>query len=122
MGSVTSIDTMFYNSGLERPDVLYWDTSSLQSANGTFYNMSNLAWLDVHLWDIGSVTDLGNFVRNVTLPSDNYDEILNGFGGQTVNSNVVAHFGSSKFSTAGAVGKEELVDKNSWTIYDGGAL
>lgn len=56
----------------------------------------------------------------ITLSTENYDEILNGWSTQTVNTNLLFSGGNSKYCS-GEVGRNILLGApNNWTITDGG--
>jgi hypothetical protein len=75
---------------------------------------------NIGLWNISSVITMSDMFYNVVLPTNTYDNILNGWSSQSVQNNVQFSAGSSKYSRNGKVGRDILTGNYSWTITDGG--
>lgn len=121
VSSVTDMRNMFQNCNvLTTLDVSNWNTSNVQDMRATFRNCQGLTDLPVQNWNIENVTDFVSFALGVTIPTITYDQILNNWSGQNVNSSLDVHFGSSQYSLTGQVGRDDLTTNHLWTITDGG--
>ena len=87
-----------------------------------FRDSPALVGLDISQWDIASITGAsGMLLSGPTLSVTVYDATLINWEGQVEQPNVVAHFGTSKYTAGGAAAtaRAALVS-NGWTITDGG--
>jgi surface protein len=73
---------------------------------------------DIGGWDISSVTDMGNMFKLLTLSTENYDAILNGWSQRVVQPNVTFGAGDSLYSPSSQDAKNILTGKG-WLITDG---
>lgn len=83
---------------------------------GTPFNQRGLAG-----WDVSTVRFADGFLRGVTLPTAEYDAVLNAWAAQDVRDDISISFGSSRYSEAAAAARATLVEKG-WTIIDGGPI
>ncbi|MFH0870092.1 MAG: BspA family leucine-rich repeat surface protein [archaeon] len=139
---IINMSNMFYSSVFDQP-IREWNTSQVTSLAGMFQNAHNFNQ-SIGSWDTGRVTDMSNMFNNasyfdqdlgdwdvrnvtnmsymfyrVTLSTDNYDSLLLGWSNQTVKGNVTFHGGNSKYSSAGLVGRNILINDYDWKITDG---
>jgi hypothetical protein len=56
----------------------------------------------------------------VTLSTENYDSLLNGWSQRNLQSDVTFSGGDSKYSSNAATAHQKLIDDFGWTISDGG--
>jgi surface protein len=122
------------------------DFTSLQDASGAFFNAEsfnqpfpsntpNLAntqfmFFDADAFDqdmgsqnVTSLTNATNMFLNVTLSTPNYDSLLTGWDGQSLQSGVTFHGGNSQYSAgAPATARANMISSDSWTITDGGQV
>jgi hypothetical protein len=84
-----------------------------------FYDANNFNQ-DIGAWDISNVTLFGSMFTNVKLSTTNYDALLTGWSGQSLQSNVSFDGGNSKYSAGVASDRQGIIDNFSWTITDGG--
>jgi surface protein len=75
---------------------------------------------DISLWDVSSVTNMTNMFDGVTLNTNVYSGILQGWSSQSLKSNVTFSAGSSKYSPLAQAARDALVNNYNWTITDWG--
>ena len=75
---------------------------------------------DIGNWDASSVTDMTSMLYGVTLSTQNYDALLNGWSQLNLQSDVTFSGGNSKYSSDAAAARQKLIDNFGWTIKDGG--
>jgi len=147
LNSVITMNTAFRNCININPQIYNWDTSNIRFMSATFDGCSsfnrNLSDLDTSLvqhltnclrnatsydqdlgsMDVTSLTIATNFLNGVTLSTSNYDSLLIGWEGQSVQNNVNFHGGNSKYSAgAAATARAALISDHTWTITDGGQV
>ena len=59
VSQVTSLNATFANSGVERPILHNWQTSSVEDMRETFYSAENLA-ININQWNTDSLSNAGN--------------------------------------------------------------
>lgn len=117
-------DANAFNNG-DSASIGNWDTSNVQYMGDMFINAFAFNQ-DIGSWDISNVVSLGNFMQGKTAANysaANLDSIYNGWSSRPVKPNLSISFGSIKYSTAGTIGKNRLLNSpNNWVISDGGQL
>ena len=73
---------------------------------------------------ITSSSALGDFMRNMSIPTSRYDQLLINIEAQTIPRATPAHFGTSQYTAGGAAeaARANIISTDGWTITDGGAL
>ena len=144
-GKVTTFSSMFYEcSAFNQP--LNFDTSSVTDMGDMFirctsfnqplnFDTSKVNFLDhtfdgctvfdqdLSGWNIGAVTTAASMLVNTALSTANYDKLLVAWEGQAHNDSV--RLDSSAKYTAGSSAEQartRLINDDSWTITDGGAV
>lgn len=124
--SATTMSYMFMDTAHFNQPIGVWNTSSLLTADGMFSNAASFNQ-DLSNWDISALTGstANAFLSNVTLSSNNYDSLLNGWstvsaGEAQIPTNVNFHAGYSQYSSAGEAARDLLVNTFGWIITDGG--
>lgn len=108
-----------------------WNVTGVLTMNGMFSQNATFTGSGIENWNLAglnSSTSLTSFANTATIPSGQYDLILNTWAANTgASANGVAnwrtdlapHFGTSKYTAAGSGARAALV-AYGWTITDGG--
>jgi len=118
-GNVTDMGAMFDIATKFNQDLSNWDTSKVTSMIWMFC----LSAFDRNIgdWDISSLTDASDMFNSLIIRTNFYDDLLNGWGAQSINDSVKFSAGTSKYSAVGDASRTHLVDTHLWTITDGGS-
>ena len=119
VSSVTNMGYMFDKARAFNQDIGSWDVSSVTNME-LMFRYAEAFNQDIGSWDVSSVTDMDDMFKGVTLSSENYDALLNGWAAQSVKTNVKFDGGNSKYSCHGANARAILTNNNNWTISDSG--
>jgi len=117
--SVTDMGYMFFGSAYNKP--LNFDTSLVSNMNSMF-GMSSFNQ-DISSWNISNLTNAGAmFDNNSGLSSDNYNNLLIGWGNQsTIQPNVPLGADSITYTTSFAKHAHDILTNTyNWSITDGG--
>ncbi|MGB3676690.1 MAG: BspA family leucine-rich repeat surface protein, partial [Candidatus Nanopelagicales bacterium] len=144
---VEDMSSMFSDAALFNQDISNWDTRTVQNMNGMFastpaFNQPIGGWdtgavtsmvnmflgaaefdQDIGSWDIADVTDMsGMFEDSSGLSTPNYNALLTGWAGQTVQRNVPFFAGPSQYSAGTPTDARATLTgaPNTWTITDAG--
>ena len=101
------------------------DLSGVTNMVAAFRNDSDLARIDLSLWDISGITSFGNFMLNViALDTDIYDATLISWSAQAPQINQAPNFGGSIYTLGGAAeaARDTLINTYGWNITDGGGI
>jgi hypothetical protein len=71
-------------------------------------------------WNIYNVESLQEFMIDSNYPSFRYDSLLNYWAGISLQSNVIADFGTIQYTGDGEAARQYIIDTYRWTINDGG--
>ncbi len=115
--NVTNMTSMFYGANSAQPDTSNWNTANVKFMPGMFFQ-AYAANPDTSGWNIEQVTAMDVMFFDVTLPTSDYDSMLNGFNSQILQSGVTFHGGNSKYCDITA--HDGLEQNHNWTIADGG--
>ena len=119
VANVESMEGMFGYTQVFNRDLNEWNVSNVKSMRNMFHNATSF---DVNLsnWDISNVKDMADMFYGVTLSTANYDAILNGWSGLTLQNDVDFHGGNSKYSSVSEAARTKIISDFNWTITDGG--
>ena len=124
-GSVTNMTSMLRDTTSFNQNIGSWNVSAVTTMQSMFQSATAFNQ-DIGSWDVSSVTNFINFMLNKTnlnFSAANLDSIYNGWSLLTVNPNLSISFGTIKYSTAGTIGKNRLLNSpNNWILTDGGQL
>jgi surface protein len=123
--AVTTMGNMFQSATAFNQNIGSWNTSAVTNMQGMFQSATAFNQ-DIGSWDVSNVSNFTAFMNNKTAANysaANLDSIYNGWSLLTVNPNLSISFGSIKYSTAGTIGKNRLLNSpNNWILTDGGQL
>ena len=117
--AVTDMGLMFSNTTAFDQDIGRWNTEKVTDMSGMF-NGAVVFDRNIGRWNVATLTDATDMFNNVTLSVANYDALLTGWDGQSLQSNVIFHGGNSLYSTVATIARENMISSDSWTITDGG--
>lgn len=114
VSNVTLMDSMFrdtpFNQSLDN-----WDTNNVTSMYQMFNNATAFNQ-NLSTWNIANVTTMDQMFLNAHLSQTNLDATLQGWAGQSLNSNVPFHLGLKTYSQTGATALDTLQNTYNWTI------
>lgn len=120
VGNVTNMTGMFSGCASFNQDISGWDVSRVINMTEMFSNAIAFNQ-DIGSWDVGNVTKMTDMFKDITLSTNNYNNILIGWAGQTVNNDINFNGGNSKYSPGEAAdARAVLTGTYGWTIIDGG--
>jgi surface protein len=103
-----------------------WNVSSVTNMESMFYGTYVIFNQNIGSWDVSSVTNLYQFLAfatPLTFSTTNLDAIYNGWSAlPSLQNNVTASFGTAKYTSAAAAGRNTLVTTYNWKITDGGQV
>jgi surface protein len=129
VSAVTNMTSMFnaaiaFNNG-GSSNINNWDTSAVTNMQYMFVQATAFNQ-NIGSWDVSNVLNFTGFMSAKTAANysaANLDSIYNNWSLLTLNPNLNISFGSIKYSTAGTIGKNRLLNSpNNWVISDGGQL
>ena len=120
VSGVYEMANMFSWTSNFNQDISSWDVSRVINMTEMFSNAIAFNQ-DIGSWDVGNVTKMTDMFKEVTLSTNNYNNILIGWAGQTVNNDINFNGGNSKYSPGEAAdARAVLTGTYGWTIIDGG--
>ncbi len=118
VGNVTNMSRMLSYTYAFNQDIGNWDVSNVQIMDGLFEFATSFDQ-NLDAWQIGAVTDFNEILLGVTLKTENYDAMLNGWSTQQLQNGVTFDGGNSQYCL-GEEARQKLIDDFGWTIADGG--
>jgi surface protein len=119
VGSVINMTEMFSNAEVFNQDIGSWDVTLVTNMDAIF-NIAIDFDQDLGSWNIINVTSMDDMFEGVTLSISNYDNLLIGWNGLTVQSGVVFNGGNSRYCN-GEIARNSLIANDGWIIQDAGA-
>jgi surface protein len=116
VSNVTNMNRMFLDS-VFNSDISNWNTSNVTDMDLMFYAATAFNQ-DISSWDVSNVTNMQGMFTFVTLSTNNYNALLEGWSQQLLQPNVTFSAGYSEYCTSA---KQDIIDNFGWTITDGGA-
>jgi surface protein len=122
VSGVTNMMAMFGANQSFNQDISNWDVGSVQFMTYMFYYATAFDQ-NIGNWDITSVTDMSDMFTDGGLSTANYDAILTGWAGKTLQEDVVFSAGATKYSAgAPASARQYIISTYNWDIDDGGMV
>jgi surface protein len=115
--NVTKMGSVFQLCPAFDQDLSSWNTANVTLMSSMFRDSGFDQ--DIGNWDISSTTTLSAMFTGAPLSVANYDAILIGWGAQSQPSGVTFHGGELGYTSAGEVGRDQLLARG-WSITDGG--
>ncbi len=120
VSGVYEMHAMFEGASSFNQDISSWDVSKLMIMNNMFSEASSFNQ-NIGGWNVSKVTNMTDLFKDITLSTNNYNNILIGWAGQTVNNDINFNGGNSSYSPgAAADARAILTGTYNWTITDGG--
>jgi surface protein len=119
VSKVANMSEMFFEASAFNQDISNWNVSNVtqmfnmfEGANSFNQNLGN--------WDVSNVVNMMDMFKSVTLTTENYDGILEGWSSlPSLQNGVLFHGGNSEYCL-GAEARQQIIDTYGWTITDGG--
>ena len=75
---------------------------------------------DVGSWNVSGVSDMTQMFSKADLSTENYDSLLNGWSGHSLQSGVPFGAGSSQYCQGESARNDVLIGQYGWSVSDGG--
>lgn len=115
---VRDMSFMFAGANTAKPEVSNWQVAQVKSMRSMFYRAA-AATPNMNAWNFAQISDLHRMFWGVTLPTDIYSNMLVQLSATAEAKDVLLHGGYSKYNTAGAAARQELMARG-WVLIDGG--
>jgi surface protein len=116
---VTNMTDMFNYATAFNQDISNWDTSNVTTMERMFADASAFDQ-NISNWNVEHVGSFINMFRNSTLSINNYDNLLNGWNSQSLQTAMNFHGGNSRYCAVAAHNNLISATGHNWTITDGG--
>ena len=96
------------------------DFSSMFEGCSNLTDVNGVEWFDIQ--SLNGPNDLNDFMKDVTLPTARYDDLLINWDAQAVTNGQNVNFGGSTYTGGGAAAaaRASLIAGDGWAITDGG--
>ncbi|NER13775.1 BspA family leucine-rich repeat surface protein [Leptobacterium flavescens] len=121
---VTNMGSMFTEAPEFNQDIGNWDVGKVTNMAFMFHGAVNFDQ-NIGNWDIRRVIDMNSmFGREAGLSNENYNALLEGWGAQEVQQNVVFDAGNSTYTigSPAEIARTNLIENDGWRITDGGGV
>ncbi len=112
--SVIFMNNVFNGAENFNQDISSWSTTRVTNMLGMFSNAANFNQ-NLGDWDISSVTDMRSMFNNSGLSITNYDNILAGWAGQTVQSGITLGVAGLHYCNS-ETARNTLITDYGWTF------
>ncbi len=114
LSNVTSFQSLFYQATSFNQDISGWNTAAVTNMSDTFRQATSFD-RNLGSWDVSGVTNMANMLSSCGISQENYDDILIGWSGQTVNSGIT--LGATGLQYCDAITqRQSLIDDDGWNI------
>ncbi len=119
VSQVTRMAHMLDQAALFNQDIGEWDVSQVYQFGSMFLKALSFDQ-DLSNWDVSQATKMSNMFHDVTLSTENYDQILTAWSALDLQDSVIFDAGNSIYCE-GWTGREVMIAEKSWTVQDGGS-
>jgi len=119
VSSVNNIEGMFYQAGSFNQDLSNWNMSLVTNMSDLFSAATSFDQ-DLSSWDVDQVTSFVHMFSADTLSTSNYNNLLQNWDAQTLQSGATFDGGHSKYCNVTAHDHLTSATGHNWTITDGG--
>jgi surface protein len=118
VSNVTEMSFLFNGASSFNQPLNSWNVGNVIYMLATFANATSF---DQPLgnWNVSHVEVMGPIFDQVTLSTVNYDDLLIGWGAQSLQSNIVFNAGFSTYCV-GEQARQDMISNYGWTFSDGG--
>jgi surface protein len=121
VSGVTDMDYMFYEASAFNQPLENWDVSGVTSMRYMFGGASSFKQ-PINNWDVSSVETMYCMFYEITLSTQNYNDLLISWAELSLQQSVAFHGGYSQYTNPAVVARQYIIDTFSWTIIDRGLL
>ena len=114
--NVTDMSNMFYGAVKANPDVSCWEVARVTNMKNMFRGAVSAA-PDMSEWEIPAVTTMAGMFSGVSLPSQNWSDLLKSAARTTQHDDVVLDGGASRWRGLAAAARAALVARG-WRVID----
>jgi surface protein len=119
VSNVTDMRSMFHLAETFNQDIGNWNVGNVSQMDMMFNDAISFNQ-DLGSWQVANVGGMTDMFLGVTLSTENYDNLLNGWAGlPSLQSNVSFHAGNSQYCD-GTEARQNLMSSYGWNITDGG--
>jgi len=118
VSNVIDMSHMFYGASTFNQDIGKWDVSNVLKMDSMLQFTTSFDQ-DIGKWDVSKVLNMSSMLYGVTLSTENYDALLEGWSNLTLRTGITFNGGNSKYCN-GEAARQKIIDDFGWNITDGG--
>lgn len=118
VSNVTNMKFMFSHAPEFNQDLGNWNVGNVENMDSMFRGASGFDQ-DLGNWDVSNVVNMEYMFKGVSLSTENYDALLNGWSGLALQNNVKFGVGDNTYCN-GEIARQNIITNFNWIISDGG--